>query len=441
MTEQLIRILMVDDDEDDFIIIRDLLAEVKDQRYRLTWISSYEQALVQIKDPDYDLFLFDFHLGAHTGLKLLEQVKENGWKVPVIFLTEHDDRQTDLQVMKSGAFDFIPKSEITSSMLERSIRYAIERQKIEEELFQQKDLAEVTLESIGDSVITVSVTGKITGLNRIAQKLTGWSIDEARGMSFDLIVRLIDEFSREPIPNQIQIVMMRNNISVLPAQSLLLSRDASEHAVEGTAAPIHNRNNEIIGVVVILHDVTENRKLSRKLSYQASHDPLTGLSNRLKFDNDLHEAITDAERHNHRHMLLYMDLDKFKRINDICGHSAGDLFLSKIGTLMQQCIRQSDVIARLGDDEFGIILKNCTPESACEIARKICYAIENFKFDWNGKPFSCGISIGLAEINSNCTDNNLVMNTADKACYSAKEKGGHLYIYDDSATYNYQLPF
>jgi diguanylate cyclase (GGDEF)-like protein len=153
------------------------------------------------------------------------------------------------------------------------------------------------------------------------------------------------------------------------------------------------------------------------------------------------EAIEDAQQNKHRHMLLFMDLDKFKLINDTCGHNAGDLFLCKIGGLMQQCIRQSDIIARLGGDEFGIILKSCSPEAACEIARKIGATVEGFRFDWEGKTFSCGISIGLAEIDSQCKNTSWVMNIADKACYLAKERGGHLYIYEDPASYIYRLPF
>lgn len=355
----------------------------------------------------------------------MEEVKKRGNKTPVILLTGQGDRNIDLTAMKSGAYDYLTKSEVTASLLERSIRYALERRKMEDLIYQEKEWAEVTLESIGDSVITTDTNGTILHLNRVAQKLTGWSSQEAYGVHFEKVVNLIEESTRQSLAPIIERVVIQNQIINLPLHSIIISRDGTEYAVEGTVSPIRDQKHHIVGIVMTLHDVTENRELAKKLSYQASHDPLTDLFNRLQFDEDLRALIEDAKKTGHKHVLLYMDLDKFKHINDTCGHSAGDQCLKEIAGILQQTVRQSDCIARLGGDEFGIIIKNCTPDIAHDIAQKISESIRNYRFTWGNHEFTCGISIGMALIDASCKDCNSVLNTADQACYRKKSQGGN----------------
>jgi len=292
-------------------------------------------------------------------------------------------------------------------------------------LYQEKERAEVTLESIGDSVITIDIHGNIRHLNRTAQKLTGWTNEEAYGVHFEKVVHLVEESTRQTLDSIIENVVTQDQIINLPYQSIIISRDGTEYAVEGTASPIHNQEQHIMGVVMTLHDVTENRELSKKLSYQASHDPLTDLANRLQFDEELRYAIEDAKKTGHEHVLLYMDLDKFKLINDTCGHSAGDQCLKEIANIMRQNIRQSDCVARLGGDEFGIILKNCTVDTARDIAQRISKSIRNYRFTWGTRRFDCSISIGMTVIDASSKDCNAILNLADQACYLGKNQGGN----------------
>lgn len=429
-----IKVLMVDDDEDDYIIIRDYLSEIREVKYDMTWTDEYASALEHIRENSYDVFLFDYRLGKHNGLELLQELAGSGCKTPAILLTGQDDHDIDMQAMKSGAYDYLVKNQIGPSVLERSIRYAMEHKKMEDELFQEKERAIVTLESIGDSVITTDVNGVITHLNVVAEKVTGWKNDEVRELYFFDAVRFVNELTREIVDDPIAKVMQQKKIIKFPGQTILINREGREYAIEGTVSPIHNRGNDIIGTVIIIHDVTDNRELSKRLYYQASHDSLTGLANRFNFEERLRQLVDDARYLNQEHALFYLDLDQFKIINDTCGHFAGDQLLKQIASLMKETVRQNDVIARLGGDEFGILLKDTPVYKACDVATKICKIIKEFHFNWKDKLFTIGVSIGVVAVNARYSDFERILIAADQSCYIAKEKGGnrfHLYQDDD----------
>jgi diguanylate cyclase (GGDEF)-like protein/PAS domain S-box-containing protein len=435
MDYDVIKVLLIDDDEDDFVIIRDMLLEVENTHYKLEWVNNYEIAQNYIGDSsDYDIFLLDYRLGIFNGLELLKEIRKKCDNVPVILLTGQGDHNIDLEAMRLGASDYINKNEVGPSLLERSIRYAIERKKMEDELFQEKERAIVTLESIGDSVITTDIDGNITHLNLVAEKITGWENDEAYNMPLFEGIKLLEDSSRELIKNPVLCAVKEDKIVNLPNQTVLLNREGKEFSVEGTASPIHNRENIIIGVVLVLHDVTDNVELIRKITHQANHDYLTGLANRLKFEKQLHAVIDQTKTSNQEHAMFYLDLDQFKIVNDTCGHFAGDQLLKQITALIKQKSERSEIIARLGGDEFGIILKSCSVTNACKIADEICRLVKDYKFIWQGRPFNIGVSIGVVMINFRSADFNHIMRAADQACYIAKEKGGnryHLYQDDD----------
>lgn len=435
-----IRILIVDDDEDDYIIIRDILSEVPEVQYQIEWADKYSLGLKLLTEKSYDACLLDYRLGKHSGMELLREIVNAKSRIPVILLTGLRDHDIDVEAMNSGAADFLVKGEVNAVILERSIRYAIERKRMEEELYNEKERALVTLDSIGDSVITSDTEGKITYLNHIAEKITGWSMAEAKGLMLSTVFKVFNENTMEVFPDLIKMVVEENRIVDLTHQALFVNHYGQSFAIEGTASPIRDREDRIIGIVLVFRDVTNTREMSKKISYQASHDSLTGLINRVKFEELLLEAVESAIKNNSRHCLLYMDLDRFKIVNDTCGHMAGDQLLIQVTSLIQGKIRRTDIFARMGGDEFAILLENCPIPKACEIARFICEAIKNYHFVWQNYQFTVGISIGVVEINSESPNNiNRIVTFADEACYRAKDNGGngyHCYQLDNIGTSN-----
>ena len=309
-----------------------------------------------------------------------------------------------------------------------------ERKQLEQKLFIEKELAQVTLKSIGDAVITTDALGKVQYLNPAAERMTGWSTTEAKGKPAGEIFQAIDRFTREPVANPVDLVLEENRIYELDNDTLLIARDGSEYAVENSVAPIHDNQNELIGVVIVFHDVTQSRNLARELSWQATHDPLTGLYNRRKFEEEIDLAIKDAHSNKTCHAFCYLDLDRFKIVNDTCGHVAGDELLKQVTKLLKQRVRDSDVFARLGGDEFGLLLNQCSTEIAQKIANQLRQLVQDFCFTWEDKIFKIGVSIGLVTIDANTVNLSNVLSTADAACYAAKEKGRnyvHLYHEQD----------
>jgi diguanylate cyclase (GGDEF)-like protein/PAS domain S-box-containing protein len=299
-----------------------------------------------------------------------------------------------------------------------------ERKRAELQLSDEKEKAQVTLQSIGDAVITADAEGRIEYLNPVAEALTGWASLEAAGRPVAEIIQLLGESTRQPIDNPILRCLREGRIVELVEPSLLVSRSGQEISIQDSAAPIRDRGGRMIGAVMVFHDVSQERRLQRALAYQATHDALTGLINRREFENRLTEALLAArENPALHHALLYLDLDQFKVVNDTCGHQAGDRLLKQLTSVVQTRIRTSDVLARLGGDEFGVLLVDCTLETAHRIAENLRQAIRDFRFVWEDRVMNVGVSIGLAEIDGQVDTLDAVMSAADVACYSAKDSG------------------
>ncbi len=298
-----------------------------------------------------------------------------------------------------------------------------DRQQMEQELFQEKELAQVTLQSIGDAVITTDAAGKIVYFNPVAEALTGWSQPEAQGLPLLEVFNIVNETTREPVQNPIAKALREGRIVGLANHTVLIARDGREIAIEDSAAPIRDRQGEIVGAVMVFHDVTQNRTLSRQLSWQATHDVLTGLVNRAEFERRVEQALSSARSDHQSHALCYLDLDRFKIVNDTCGHAAGDELLRQITALLQEKIRKTDLLARIGGDEFGVLLSQCTLEQALRIANELRETVHTFRFFWEGQSFTIGASIGLVSLDFNSEGLAEIMSAADAACYTAKNRG------------------
>ena len=316
---------------------------------------------------------------------------------------------------------------------EGTIADITERKRAEQAVFAEKERAQVTLQSIGDAVISTDADGRIDYINPVAENLTAWRLEEARGRPIGEVLTLVDELTREPIDNPLLCVLGRARNNSATEHAVLITRGGHEVAIQETAAPICNRQGKVIGAVMVFHDVTRERRLKRALSYQASHDALTGLINRREFDTRLRAAVPAAQRGEATHALLYIDLDQFKVVNDTCGHPAGDRLLRDITGLLQSRVRASDTIARLGGDEFGVLLESCTVEQATRIAEGIRQGIRDYRFTWGAVTLSIGASVGVVQIRADTESVANLMSAADIACYAAKDEGRnriHLYESD-----------
>jgi diguanylate cyclase (GGDEF)-like protein/PAS domain S-box-containing protein len=316
---------------------------------------------------------------------------------------------------------------------EGTIADITERKRAEQAVFAEKERAQVTLQSIGDAVISTDAEGRIEYINPVAESLTAWTLEEARGRPIGEVLSLVNEITREPIENPLLCVLGGVEAGAPADHSVLVTRSGHELAIQESAAPICDRQGRVIGAVIVFHDVTKERRLKRALSYQASHDALTGLINRREFDNRLHAAVLSAQRGEGTYALLYIDLDQFKVVNDTCGHQAGDRLLRDVTGLLQSRVRASDTIARLGGDEFGVLLEGCTVEQSTRIAEGVRQAIRDYRFIWGATTLSVGASVGVVQITAETESVANVMSAADIACYAAKDEGRnrvHLYESD-----------
>jgi diguanylate cyclase (GGDEF)-like protein/PAS domain S-box-containing protein len=305
------------------------------------------------------------------------------------------------------------------------------RKSLDVSLARSKRQAQYTLESISEGVITTDNDGHIDYMNLAAETLIGTNRDDASGHRIGELFTLVDDADRHPLGDPVErCLAMRRRVN-MGRHAVMVSVDGEhEHSVEITASPVRGPGSGISGAVVVFHDVSELRGLTRKMSYQATHDPLTGLINRREFERQLDEAMDSAHAEDAVHMLFYMDLDRFKAVNDTCGHLAGDNMLREVAALIKAEVRDSDFVGRLGGDEFGALLIGCPIEKARQIASDICAAVANYRFVWKDKIFNIGISIGLVEMSHSSGTLQDLMSAADSACYMAKQQGrGQVHVY------------
>ncbi|MCW8891483.1 MAG: diguanylate cyclase, partial [Sedimenticola sp.] len=300
---------------------------------------------------------------------------------------------------------------------------AIDRKTAQEQLFQERDKADVTLQSIGDAVITTDTNYLITYANPIAEKILGHSLTAIKGRYLSDVALFMTKEQGEVIDNLVayyQQTHHRNN-----AQSHLVLKHPSgrEISIDCTLSHLTDREGGTIGNVLVLRDVSLERELTSALAYQASHDALTGLLNRNEFENRLKELLDNSRVQNSQHALCYIDLDQFKLVNDTCGHLAGDNLLKQLASILQAQMREQDTVARLGGDEFGVLIQHCGFDRALEVAERLKQVISDHRFKWDENIFDVHASIGVVMITATIDTLSDLMSAADLACYTAKDKG------------------
>ncbi|WP_083748895.1 EAL domain-containing protein [Pelomonas sp. KK5] len=310
----------------------------------------------------------------------------------------------------------------------------LELARSQDRLREQAELLQVTLKSIGDGVITTDEQGRIRWMNPPAERMCGWQATEAAGRQLAEVFRIVDADSREPAPDPVAACLQGQGATSLRRRSVLLAREGgNEHAIEESAAPIRVDEGRLLGAVLVFRDVAEQRRLSDQLAHRATHDALTGLLNRAGFQARLERLLGQQGGGAAHGVLMFVDLDHFKAVNDACGHAQGDRLLCEVSALMARCVRTRDTLARLGGDEFGVLLEHCGPEQALRVAQSICEQVGGYRFAHEGRQFRIGSSIGLVPVDGRWSSRAALLDAADKACYAAKAAGrNRVHVWDEA---------
>ena len=342
-------------------------------------------------------------------------------------LPEWTTRCWPSQALQEGAQDYLIKGQIDARGLLRSLRYAIERKAMEEALFVEKERAQVTLNCIGDAVACTDSSGKVTFLNLVAEKMTGWSLQEAAGLPLGEVFRILDAASREASPNPMETAVGQDRTAHRPPNCVLVRRDGFEIPIEDSVSPIHDREGNATGAVIVFRDVSAARAMADQITHSAEHDFLTGLPNRMLLNDRVNQAIALAPRHHKRVAVLFLDLDGFKHINDSLGHPTGDKLLQSIAKRLVECVRASDTVSRQGGDEFVVLLSEVErSEDTAITARRMLQAVaEAHSIDHHDLHVTT--SIGVSVFPDDGLDAETLIKNADTAMYQAKENGRQSY--------------
>jgi diguanylate cyclase (GGDEF)-like protein/PAS domain S-box-containing protein len=416
-------LLLVGDNPGDTRLLRELFDGPGSQDIVLTRAESIGQAETHLAADEIDIILLYLGLPNALGLEAVRRTHKTAPRIPLVVLTDSNDESLATQVLQEGAQDYLVNGQIDTRGLLRALRYAIERKTMEEALFIEKERAQVTLNSIGDAVVCMDTAGNVTFLNLVAEKLTGWSRQEAAGRAMGDVFRILDATSRITTPNLMEMAVGQNRTVHLPSNCILVRRDGVEIPIEDSVAPIHDRQGQVTGAVIIFRDVSAARAMELQMTHAAEHDFLTGLPNRTLLNDRINQAIALARLHTRQIAVLFLDLDGFKHINDSLGHPIGDKLLQSVAKRLVDCVRDSDTVSRQGGDEFVVLLADVEQsDDAAFTARRMLQAVGEVN-TVDHHDFHVTASIGVSVYPDDGLDAETLIKNADTAMYQAKGKG------------------
>lgn len=412
-----IRVLLVDDDEEDYLLTRGMLAEVKLAEYRLDWVSTFDDALATFETKGHDVYLIDYRLGERDGLELLKEAIERGCDAPLIMLTGLTDEDLDVRAMRAGASDYLVKGEISPRTLERSIRYAIERKRGETALLKHEEVLRATIESTADGILVVNEEGRVAYANaRFAEM---WHIPK------DLLATKDDDALLSFVVSQLEtpesFLSKVKELYGTANEDLDVLSFKDGRVFERYSLPLMT-DGAVAGRVWSFRDITDRRELEEQLKHQAFHDSLTGLANRARFADRLELALLRSARQIKPVAVLFMDLDNFKSVNDSLGHGMGDRLLVEVAERVAGCLRPGDTVARFGGDEFTFLLEDTDEDEAIEVAKRTLSELRS-PFVVDNREFFVRASIGIAVSGESRRDAEELVRAADVAMYAAKARG------------------
>lgn len=426
-------VLIITDDVADAKLLEDTLATARDGPFITDWVRHLSDAATRLDRRDVDIILADLFLPDSHGLETFDVLFKLVPFIPIMLLCSEKNEHLAIEAVQRGAQGFLSKGHFQHALVPQALRNIIQRKKVEEALFVERERSHVTLESIGDGVLSTDVAGNVTYMNAAAELMTGWARDEAQNRPIAEVLRLIDGETREPQRNPVDMVIVHGKNLALYANSVLVRRDGYESPIEDSAAPIFDRNGDITGAVVSFRDVSEAKTMAQKMAHLAQHDYLTDLPNRLLFSDRLSQAIAYAKRHSTQLAVLFLDLDNFKHINDSLGHAVGDKLLESVARRLLSQVRHSDTVSRLGGDEFVIlVLEELQAEHATTTAEKIVHALAA-PHHLAGHELHITTSIGISMFPADGDDPDALVKNADAAMYHAKKRGKNNYQFFNSA--------
>jgi diguanylate cyclase (GGDEF)-like protein/PAS domain S-box-containing protein len=422
-------LLLVEEDPEGARAVREALIHSRDVPFQVEWMTSLGEALHRVSGagqhgPDpIAAILLDLFLPDSSGIDTFDRLFHAVPQLPILVLSATPHEDLARLAVQRGAQDYLLKDRLDDYLLPKAVRSMVERAANAEALFEEKERAEVTLNSIGDAVMSSDVRGKVTYLNVVAEFMTGWSREEAAGQHVEDVFRILDADTRLSAANPMMMAIRENKTVCLTPNCILMRRDGVEAAIEDSAAPIHDRHGRVTGAVMVFHDVSTTRALSLRMSYLARHDSLTNLPNRTVLNDRLAQAIALSRRNGQKLAVLFLDVDRFKHINDSLSHEIGDRLLRDAAQRLLGCVRHSDTVSRHGGDEFVILLSEVTHAAdAAVCAEKMLLAL-SAPYYIDSHKLHLTASIGIATYPGDGTDPEILLKHADFAMYHAKDVG------------------
>lgn len=406
--------------------VRRSLANSRDGPFHIESVGRCCDALERLSrrgGEELAAIIVDLFLPDSQGIETFDKLFRASPHTPILIFSPVLEEGTARLALQRGAQEYLLAERTDDYSLSKALTSMLERSTYADALFLEKERAQVTLNSIGDAVISTDVAGRVTYLNPVAESMTGWSSQEAYGQPLQQVLQIIDGDSRAPAMNPLAMAIHHNEAVGLSANCVLIRRDGYESAIEDTAAPIHDRRGHVTGAVIVFHDVSVARAMSLRMSYLAQHDFLTKLPNRMLLNDRLTQAINSALRHRSPLAVLFVDVDHFKGINDTLGHAIGDELLKSIAQRLIACVRSSDTVSRQGGDEFLVLLSEVgRTDIAARSAQKILTAV--------GAPHRIEqhevhvtVSIGISVYPQDGSDAETLLKNADTALLRAKSHG------------------
>jgi diguanylate cyclase (GGDEF)-like protein/PAS domain S-box-containing protein len=423
-------ILLLQDNSAKAAIVQGLLARSSGAPLTVEWLRSCAAGLDRIRDPKRNgiaAILVNLLLPDGRQLEVFNRIFDAAPHTPILILSSPEHESVAEQAVRRGAKDYILENQLNGNSLSKALRNMLERTANAEALYAEKERAQVTLNSIGDGVISTDLAGNVTYLNHVAEAMTGWSSVEAQGRSFVDVFRIFDHADSGHAVNPMAAAMRQNSTVGLTAGCILKRRDGHETHIEDSTAPIHDRMDRVIGAVMVFHDVTQAHEMTQRISYLAHHDYLTDLPNRLLLNDRINQAISAAHRQEQQLAVLFADVDRFKHVNDTLGHAIGDQLLRSVARRLVAGVRTSDTVSRQGGDEFVILLSGVghardAALSAAKILSSLSLPHRVAEHD-----VQVTISIGIAVYPGDGTSADVLVKNADVAMLNAKDNGRNNY--------------
>ena len=419
-------ILLVLDNAADAACVQALLVDSPDGPFNIEWVSRCCDGVERLLGANGDgisAIVVDLFLPDTQGIGTFDRLYRASPHVPILVVSNLSHEDVARLAVRRGAQDYLLKERLDAYTLPKTLNSMLERSAYSGAMLLEKERAQITLDSIGDAIVSTDCAGNVTYLNPVAESMTGWSQVDASGRPLMEVLRIVDADNREPALNPLALAILKDEPVGLSANCVLIRRDGYETAIEDTAAPIHDPRGQVTGAVIVFHDVGVARAMSLRMSHLAQHDPLTGLPNRLLLNDRLNQAIGMARRHRQSLAVLYVDVDHFKHINDSLGHTVGDRLLQSIARRLVASVRTSDTVSRPGGDEFVVLLSEVAcADDALRVADKILAAmVPPQRIDQ--LDLHATVSLGIGLYPDDGTDAETLLEHADLALLRAKADG------------------